>query len=326
MPSYERINYLLRPNKSVERKMVCEMLSGISMLKSLETYQYIGFGSTYFADFSLFHRQLGLSKMISMEKEDSAKDRCEFNKPFGCIELRMGDSTSILPNLEIDTVDSIVWLDYDGCISDAVFSDINTVVGMMKPDSFFMLTINADYAYLKYLLEDGEDLMQSVVKLVGEERFPNQFLRMSINRKIYQSILYQCIVQEISSAIQKRNGMEINKVLFHQAVFFEYGDGARMLTLGGFLFREDEELDHLDKMGIRKLPFYRHEESAYSIQCPVLSIKEIQALNAHLPCRGIGPHGEFVDDDLNKFPIENGDIKQYASLYRYFPNFAETLL
>ena len=67
MPSYEKINYLLRPNKSVERKMVCEMLAGISSVKDLSAYQYIGFGSTYFADFSLFHRSFGITKMISIE-------------------------------------------------------------------------------------------------------------------------------------------------------------------------------------------------------------------------------------------------------------------
>ena len=326
MPSYERINYLLRPNKSVERKMVCEMLSGISMLKSINSYQYIGFGSTYFADFSLFHRLLGITKMISLEKDDDAKDRCEFNKPFGCIELKMGESTGILPNLGIDTLDSIVWLDYDDCISDTVFSDINSVIGLMKPDSFFMLSINADIAKLKSLRVDNEDLVQTAIGLVGEERYPNLYLEINMSQKNYLSVLYQCITQEIKAAIQKRNGMEKHKVLFHQSVFFVYGDGAKILTLGGFLFREDEEMDHLDKMGICKMPFYRHEEEAYSIQCPILSIREIQALNAHLPCKEMGHHGVFEDSYLNDFPIDNSDINHYASLYRYFPNFAETLL
>lgn len=139
MPSYERINYMLRPNKSVERKMVCEMLSRISAVRNVSMYQYIGFGSTYFADFSLFHRNLGITQMISIEGEGRAKNRCEFNKPFACIDLRMGESSDILPNLDFNTKDSIVWLDYDGIISDTVFSDINTVVTAIRPDSFFFV-------------------------------------------------------------------------------------------------------------------------------------------------------------------------------------------
>ena len=34
----------------------------------------------------------------------------------------------------------------------------------------------------------------------------------------------------------------------------------------------------------------------------------------------------FSNGELNKFPIDNRDINQYALLYRYFPNYAETLL
>lgn len=332
MPSYEKINYLLRPNKSVERKMVCEMLSTISTIRDISSYQYIGFGSTYFADFSLFHRNLGISKMISIEEEDSAQDRCEFNKPFACIKLKMGKSSNLLSNLNINTNDSIVWLDYDGIISKTVFSDINTVVGMMKPDSFFMLSLNADLNTLKddesaKENEDKPNLIQILISKIGEDRFPNQYSEKKLTSKMYLQILYQCIMQEIYTVVQKRNGMEENKVKFHQSIHFEYRDGARMLTLGGFLFNENEEEKQLKEMGIQRLPFYRNDSSICPIRCPILSLREIQALNAHLPCKEMdNTKGIFEDEELNSFPITNSDINQYSKLYRYFPNFAETLL
>ena len=99
-----------------------------------------------------------------------------------------------------------------------------------------------------------------------------------------------------------------------------------MLTIGGFLFLEGEEECRLDKMGIRRLSFYRNNSKAYAIKCPILSLKEIQALNSHLPCKEMNEKGFFEDDELNKFPITNKDINQYALLYRYYPNFAETLI
>lgn len=328
MSSYEKINYLLRPNKSVERKMVCEMLSSISTVNDMATYQYIGFGSTYFADFSLFHRNLGISQMISIEGEERATDRCEFNKPFSCIELKIGESSNVLPNLKINSQNSIVWLDYDGIISETVFSDINTVVGMMRPDSFFMLSINAELRMLQMeITEEGEnDARQALISRIGEQRFPNQYREQKLKDQLYLKILYQCIMQEIQTVIQKRNGMEENKVTFHQSIHFEYRDGARMITIGGFLFREDEEESHLNKMGIQHLSFYRNSSTAYSIKCPILSLREIQELNSHLPCKAMNEKGVFEDEELNKFPIDNRDINQYALLYRYFPNYAETLL
>ena len=133
-------------------------------------------------------------------------------------------------------------------------------------------------------------------------------------------------MQEIQTVIQKRNGMEENKVKFHQSIHFEYRDGARMLTIGGFLFREDEEESRLNKMGIQHLSFYRNSSTAYSIKCPILSLREIQELNSHLPCKAMNEKGVFEDEELNKFPIDNREINQYALLYRYFPNYAETLL
>lgn len=327
MGSYDKINYLLRPNKSVERKMVCEMLSGISSINDLKTYTYIGLGSVYFADFLLFHRSLGIAKMVSIESDNKVKDRCEFNKPFSCIELKMGDSTSVLPNLDLQTNNSIVWMDYDGAISDDVFSDINTVVSKMRPDSFFMLSLNADTCVLKTPLEeDGEiDPERRVVEMIGDERFPNQYRDKEMTPKTYQSLLHHCIMGEVNAAVQRRNAMEDSRVIFHQAVNFQYLDGIRMMTIGGFLFNESEEEEHLGKMCTRNLPYYRNTADSFKIQCPVLSLKEIQALNSHLPCI-VHDDGKLEDEFLKKFPLNNSDIRKYAALYRYYPSYVETLL
>ena len=78
MSSFEKINYNLRPNKCIERKMMCEALGRLAFLEYLENYRYIGFGSPYFADFTLFHRSLGITKLESIEKEESKKSRFEF--------------------------------------------------------------------------------------------------------------------------------------------------------------------------------------------------------------------------------------------------------
>ena len=326
--SFEKFNYLLRPNKSVERKMVCEMLSCISAVRDLSSYQYIGFGSTYFADFSLLHRSFGINKMISIESEEHAEQRCEFNKPYKCIELKMGKSSTVLPNLDISNKDSIIWLDYDKQISDSVFSDINTCVTQMRPCSFFLMSINAEIMALKQPQEDGSvDEKKYLIGLIGEDRFPKEYQEKPLNKKQYIEILHTCITQQIQTAIQKRNGMEENKMVFRQTANFEYRDGIRMLTIGGLLLEESKADEQLASMKIANLPFYREGKETFSIQCPVLSLKEIQALNKYLPCKPMDKGSkQFEDQGLNDFPVNNQDIDCYASLYRYFPNFAETLL
>lgn len=327
MHSYEKINYLLRPNKSVERKMICDMLVGLSSINNMNSYCYIGFGSTYFADFSLFHRRLGINHMISIESEERAKSRCEFNKPYACIELVMGKSSTILPNLEINKKDCIIWLDYDGMISETVFSDIKTVITMMKPGGFFMLSVNADLKCLKKRPSEESIDPDLLLDIIGEDRFPTKYIGKKVTSKIYLDILYNCIIQQIQDAVQKRNGLEETQVAFHQAINFVYMDGAKMITLGGFILDKEKEADCISKMQIMQYPFYRNGEDNYIIRCPKLSIKEIQTINNYLPCKPMDKDSkQFEDERLNEFPVENEDIDDYASLYRYFPNYVETLL
>ena len=61
--SFEKFNYLLRPSKQVERKLLIETMhhlaaSGYPIYK----YTYVGLGSIYYADFMLFHKYLYINK------------------------------------------------------------------------------------------------------------------------------------------------------------------------------------------------------------------------------------------------------------------------
>src|ERR1035437_7380194 len=110
--SYEKINYSLRPAKSVERKMFCEAMIKLSHFHNIEKYQYVGFGSTYFSDFSLIHKNLGIKKMVSIEKDDDNSDRFEFNRPFSCIGTIFKHSNQALSEINWK-IPTVLWLDYD---------------------------------------------------------------------------------------------------------------------------------------------------------------------------------------------------------------------
>ena len=51
--SYESVNYVLRPAKNIERKMFCEAFRRLAEFGRVDSYRYVGFGSTFFSDFSL---------------------------------------------------------------------------------------------------------------------------------------------------------------------------------------------------------------------------------------------------------------------------------
>ena len=53
------INYVMRPAKNIERKMMGEVLARLSAIAPLSKYRYVGLGSEFFKDFVLYHQMLG---------------------------------------------------------------------------------------------------------------------------------------------------------------------------------------------------------------------------------------------------------------------------
>lgn len=114
------VNYTIRPCKSVERKMMCEMISAIGETSPItdSTLRYIGMGAKFFTDFSMIHRLFGLTEMYSIEKSSAPEDikRFDFNKPYKCIKMIHQKTTDFLLSTKFPAKDkrNIIWLDYDG--------------------------------------------------------------------------------------------------------------------------------------------------------------------------------------------------------------------
>ena len=90
MVSSDYINYAIRPNKAVERKLIFEVLSVLSPVLNLPGYRYIGLGAPWFVDFVMAHRYLLIEDMISIEQDEILASRAEFNKPYACVSVIHG--------------------------------------------------------------------------------------------------------------------------------------------------------------------------------------------------------------------------------------------
>ena len=132
--SFRKIDYRLRPAKAVERRMMAEAFLRLRPFGSIESYRYVGMGSVYFSDFSLFHGLCGFDPMISIEWTDDAKIQKRF-------EL-FGHSNVTLPTLPWD-LRSVVWLDYDGSLGKEVLTDVRYLAAKMQPGSFLAVSVNA---------------------------------------------------------------------------------------------------------------------------------------------------------------------------------------
>jgi hypothetical protein len=314
--SYERIHYGLRPAKNVQRKMLVETLRRLSEFGPVESYRYVGFGSTYFSDFSLFHKALGIRNMISIERDVSNRERFEFNRPFNCIRMAFGESKEILPTLTWH-VRTILWLDYDGTLEPSVLTDVKHFCASAVPGSVVIATVNAEPPELDERKPRLEELRSSL----GKERIPPDVKEADLSEWGTARVFRRILVSEILETLSERNGglTDEKKIEYEPLFYFCYRDGDRMLTSGGLLYERGQEpalagcrFDRLDFLR----PSLRTNVRPCFIEVPKLTYKEIRHLDRQLP--------RAKKRKLTAPKVQLADIKQYESIYRYFPNFAET--
>jgi hypothetical protein len=312
-PSFEKVDYTVRPAKNIERKMIGEMLGRLRVFRAVEDYVYVGLGSTFFSDFVLFHKMLGLRKMISIEKETTRRRRITFNKPFRCISVAFGETTDVLPSLNWNRA-AIVWLDYDNAIDARKLDDLVYLSHNVASSSVVIVTLPArpdDFpAGRPPKLERRLRLIREAVN----GRVPDS-LRPTDTSDLHES-LRRIADTAIREALAMRNAARPNskKMEYRQIMNFRYSDGTPMLTFGGiFLNQPDTHRFELAKLS--ELPFYKSQDRPYLLKPPKLTFKERRRLDEQLP----GAYAKSPD-------VPQEDVREYAQLYRYFPWFVEAEL
>ena len=142
-PSALRVAYELRPAKQVERRMLLDGLQRLMVAGfNLREYQYTGMGSLYFVDYILFHKFLGIQKLVCVERDRSLLSRMEFNKPSALIEVISGAIGDVLPDLD-RRQKHLVWLDYDQRLDQSIAQDLHLAVASVPPGSIILITVDA---------------------------------------------------------------------------------------------------------------------------------------------------------------------------------------
>ena len=75
--SGNKINYSLRLQKNVERKIFGDIIRSLNYFMPIDKYRYIGFGSFYFQDFVLFFEDFAIREEISIEKDRTSYVKSE---------------------------------------------------------------------------------------------------------------------------------------------------------------------------------------------------------------------------------------------------------
>lgn len=310
-PSFEKIDWSVRPAKNIERKMIGELLRRLHVFRPVEDYLYVGLGSTFFSDFVLFHKTFGIREMVSIEKETTRRGRIDFNKPFACIRVEYGETTDVLPRVDWNRA-AVVWLDYDNKIDARKLDDVVYLSHNLASSSVIIITLPThpdDFPTGQPPnLERRLHLIRGAVKgRVPESLRPRDTADLP---EAFRRIVSTAIREALAVRNAARSGSE--KVEYRQMMNFRYRDGAPMVTFGG-IFLNPADSGRFERARLGELQFYRPEgKPYYRLSPPTLTFKERRRLDEQLP----GTSATCPD-------VPGEDLRQYARLYRYFPWFVE---
>jgi hypothetical protein len=312
--SYRKIDYRVRPAKSIERKMLAEVLRKLAEFVPLEDYRYVGFGSLYFSDFKLFHRMLGYKKMVSIENTQDAvqQKRFDFNSPYRHVQMCYGLSTNILAGLTWQEP-TVLWLDYDGSLDRTVLNDIETAILRAVPGSALFVSVNAGPPTQKN--EDGTlvSFVDALSRQIGAEMVPASVKSSDFSGWNTAQIYRTIINNKIEETLLSLSRVNASPKVYKQLVNFHYKDGVQMLTIGGVICGAEQD-ETYDRCGFDKLPFVSVDHTAYLIDPPLLTFNEIRSIDSMIPLSG---------GDYDTIPLSKADIDKYVKVYRYFPSFVE---
>jgi hypothetical protein len=288
--------------------MMIDLIRRLDRFASLGAYRYVGLGSPYFSDFSLIHRTLGIRDLVSIEREQSDEPRFRFNVPFATVELKFGDTSEVLPELDWQQR-SIVWLDYDGSLDDAKLADVALLVNKLASGSILAVTVNVQP---HYVIDERLDVTRQQLGTY----LPRRYTAKTLGGWGLAEAVHEILDEHIRRSLADRNaGISTHAAIHYRQLFhFRYRDGARMLTIGGILF-DAGVTARVDGCAFGDFDFFRDAGVPYEIAVPRLTLREMRHLDGRLPANSL--------DDLATEGIPAADVQRYAELYRYFPKFID---
>lgn len=313
--SAKSVSYDLRPSKQTERKIMVDLLKiaggcGIP----INEYRYVGMGANRFYDFVLFHKYLGIRKMVSLEHADDMIARAHFNNPYRFIKVRNEGFSDFISTDEYGS-NTLFWMDYDGTLTTDITSDISQLSTKLHLGDFCFTTVSAEVpASLR-----SEKSTAGRLRL-AKDVFGDLAGDLTL-ADAEQSGFHKAISKLLSAAFQNAFASRRDGV-FVKLLQIQYADGVRMITYGGALLPEAMAKSYQSRVSA-SMPFLNIASDAlYTIRSLSLTEKE----------RGLfdraATHPSVLSTDrktLSRLCFKEADIQSYKELLRYMPRYVETI-
>lgn len=313
MPSFDIVNYSLRPSKSIQRQIVFEGMRALQSELDFENMAYVGFGSIWFTDFVLAHKILGIDDMFSIEADDVGFARAVYNAPYATVKVVHGWARDVLPTLFEDPrlADRpwMAWLDFDYAFDESLRDDVRSLIENAPRNSVVLITFNGNDS--KYGLAPGRP--DRLRELFGAA-VPDDLSKNACKENRMQETLADLaldFMQSVAAEASRPGG-------FVPSFRLIYRDQSPMVTVGGILPSKGAAPI---AAGIVHGENWSGKPSK-PIIAPHLTIREASALQSQLPC----------SDKLSRakvkslgFDLAEEQIEAFETHYRQYPAFAQII-
>jgi hypothetical protein len=311
VPSFDIVNYSLRPSKSIQRQIVFDGIRELQADLDLERLVYIGFGSIWFTDFVMAHKLLRVDDMVSIEGSDIGYRRAVFNSPYATVRVKAGFSGGVLPTLYEDEIIKarpwLVWLDYDYEFNENVRDDVRSLVENAPANSVLIFTFNGrDSKYGK--AQERPDRLRALFGAVVPDDLTKDACKDGQMPETLAEIALD-YMRAVAADLSRPGG-------FIPAFRVVYKDSVPMVTVGGVLPAKGAARIATDIIGKSTWPC-RPEKA---IVAPHLTIREAAILQAQLP-KPL-PLSRAIVQGLG-FDLEDEQIATFQTYYRQYPAFAQ---
>lgn len=312
----ERRKLSLRQNKAIERDVVFDGLRTINAAAEITDAVYVGLGSVWFADFHLAHKILRVQTMVSVECDEIVFKRATFNRPYRTITVMHGMSAEVIPELLVDPVlvdrPWIVWLDFDKAMDEDRLAELAALTTALPARSFLLTTFNASGGRYGRQPASRPSRLADLFGDAAPDPLPS--VAECKDDALFASILAQA-TEDYLVAKTVRSGRRGGPMI--PSFRIVYGDGAPMVTVGGFL------PDDATAGAVRAITGDASWIGLIDepIMTAPLTAKEVTALQQALPCGPALLTRTAVQ--AMGFDLEEGHLNAFVRHYLSYPSFAQ---
>ncbi len=309
------ISYDLRPAKQSERGMLVDVLKiGGDCGLGIREYRYVGMGANRFYDFLLLHKYLGIRDMISLEHDEGMYARAVYNVPYRFIDVRHTTVVEFLANDQKDKPE-ILWLDYDGGISQDIVADIMNMANRLKQGDFCFITVSGRPPRVLDRSSDADrytKIRESMGDLAGEVTVKD------VEQSSFPLAVHKILFAAFRNAFAlRRDGT------FVPLVQVEYADSTPMVTVGGAMLSDDTAAAYRRRMK-HAFPY---------LSTDALRLYDIRSFNLTERERSLFDRASTAQSKrspewnaLKKLGFKEADFQAYNQLIRYLPRYVETIV